>query len=126
MTNFEWGPAAVTHPDWQGTMQIDEKTTGEESIYSLTGIDKNEWTIVGLDWGGGETGWHELNVIVVPQGTDLSEPELDATHLKIHDSDPMEILTKIMHVADYRLRIRSVVDSNIRITALGDVPEQDA
>lgn len=122
---FEWGPARVTYPDWQGTMQIDEKLTGDEDLYTLTGIDRDEWIIVGLDWGGGETGWHDLKVVAVPADADIGESELEATLFLIHDCNPVEIVSKIMHVAEYRLRIRSVADSTIQITKLGDIPEQE-
>ncbi|WP_152364936.1 hypothetical protein [Microlunatus speluncae] len=50
----EWGDATVSYPDWKGTFQIDEKMTGPTSIYDLTTINRDEWMIIGFDWGGGE------------------------------------------------------------------------
>lgn len=122
---YNWGGASVTHPDWQGTAHIDEKKTGDESIYTITGIDRDQWTIIGLDWGGGESGRDVPHAIVVPADTDLSARQIEATDLMLHDVDINDLLKRITHVADFRLRIRSVVDSEITITSLGDVPEQD-
>lgn len=125
MTKYEWGPATVTYPDWQGTMQIDEKVTGDVDMYSLANVNRDEWTIIGLEWGGGESGWHDLNLIVVPHGTDLDADQIEATNLLIHDVNPVEFLSKIMHSADFRLRTQRMVGKTITVTALGDVPEQD-
>lgn len=120
-----WGPAQVTYPDWQGNAQIDEKKTGTVSMYSLTGIDQDEWSIIGLDWGGGESGWQPLHVIAVPAGTDLDAPTIQATDFYVHDVDVNEFLLAIMHVSEFRLRTRRTVDANIVIVAEGDSPEQD-
>lgn len=126
MTNYEWGPAEVTYPDWQGTFQIDQRITGPDDVYSLSGIDSEEWTIIGLDWGAGEHeyGWHDLHVIAVPKGKDYSGPEVEATDFLIHNVNPIEFLAKITHVADFRVRSRVAVNSRITITELRDVPEQ--
>lgn len=53
MDEYEWGDASVGHPDWIGTVQLDQKMTGTTDIYSLTGIDHDEWQIIGLDFGAG-------------------------------------------------------------------------
>lgn len=124
MTRYEWGPAAVTYPDWQGTVQIDEKLTGDVDMYTLAGIDRDEWSIIGLEWSGGERGWHDLHLIVVPRGTDLDAPEIEATNLLIHDVNPVDFLAKVMHGADFRLRTQRMMDKTITITNLGDIPEQ--
>ena len=60
-------------------MQIDQKLTGYVDMYTLSGVDRDQWTIIGLEWGGGETGWHDLNLIVVPDGTDLDAQQIEAT-----------------------------------------------
>lgn len=124
MTSYEWGPATVTYPDWQGTAQIDQKATGNIDMYSLANINRDEWTIIGLEWSGGESGWHDLNLIVVPHDTDLDADQIEATRILIHDVNPMDFMSKIMHVADFRFRSRRTADKTITVTALGDVPEQ--
>lgn len=130
MTDYEWGPAEVTYPDWQGTFQIDEKLTGQESIYTWTGIDQDEWWIVGFDWGAGETGPHEPHAIVVPAGTNIeAEVErhgyLPARDLLLHDVEAGDLLLKAVHVCEFRVRSQAIVDTPVRIVALGDVPEQE-
>lgn len=123
-----WGNASVMYPDWKGTIQIDEKLTGEHSIYDLTNIDREKWRIVGLEWGSSEEGPHELVVIAVPFATDLGgEAPLEAARIMIHDSDPFAIIQQITHLADFRLRLGWVEDSHraVTITQLGDEPEQD-
>ncbi|MPV50132.1 hypothetical protein GCG21_08960 [Pseudactinotalea sp. HY160] len=125
MTRYEWGPAAVTYPDWQGTAQIDEKLTGDVDMYSLAGIDRDEWTIIGLEFGGGESGWHELHLIAVPHGTNLDADHIEATDLLIHDVNPVDFLRQVLHSADFRFRSQGMAGKTITVTALGDVPEQD-
>lgn len=127
---YEWGNARVTYPDWKGTFQIDERLTGTDSIYSLTGVDADEWLIVGLDWGAGERGPHELHVITVPRGTDIetevqTRGHLPVTDLMIHDSDPFAVLQRMIHSADFRARVRGLENTKMEVHALGDVPDQD-
>lgn len=121
MEPYDWGPASVTYGDWHGTFQIDQKQTGTTNMYTLTGVDREQWVIIGLDWGGGETGWHDLHVVVVPKGTDLDSDAIHATDLLIHDMSPADFLLKVMHLADFRARLRRLSDAQITITALGDV-----
>ncbi len=124
---YEWGPASVTYPDWKGTFQIDEIITRPESIYDLTGVNQDEWTIIGLDWGAGEHGPHELHVLAVPHGTlDEGDDPIEAVDFMIHDSDPFEIVQKIIHLADFRARLGWLADSGrpIMIAGLRDIPEQ--
>jgi hypothetical protein len=54
---YQWGDASVSFPDWVGTAQLDQKMTGPVDLYDLTGVDPDEWLIVGLDFGGGESGY---------------------------------------------------------------------
>jgi hypothetical protein len=123
---YEWGPASVTFPDWSGTAQIDEKMTGDVDVYSLTGVDPEEWVIIGLDFGGGESGLHLPHVIAV-RTSDLGDkhiyelPEIKAVDIQINNGvDPFELLKAIIHVMEMRFRVRSVVGTTITITELLD------
>jgi hypothetical protein len=127
---YEWGHATVTYPDWVGTAQLDQKLTGPVDIYDLTGVDRDEWLIIGLNFGGGETGMHTPHVIAVRK-SELAErrvyemPKIRAADIQIHGVEPFELLQRITHVLDMRLRIRSVHDATITITEHLDVPPQD-
>lgn len=130
MDEYEWGHASVAYPDWHGTAQLDQKMTGNTGIYELTGVDSDEFLIIGLDIGGGESGMHDPHVIAVRKAelgnnhiSDLSE--IRAVNIKVHGVDPFELLRQITHLLDMRFRIRSVKDSNITITELLDSPEQE-
>lgn len=48
---------------------------------------------------------------------------LPATHFRIHEADAFEVLLRIMHVFDFRLRSRGAVDVSIRIMSQADIPE---
>lgn len=124
MSDYEWGPAEVTYPDWQGTMQIDERMTRPWDLYEFTKIDHDRWTIIGFDWGAGESGVHAPEAIVVPAESSFSG-DLRATSILLHEVDPFELLTKMAHVADFRMRTRAVVDSKIVIVDRQDIPEQE-
>jgi hypothetical protein len=127
---YEWGPASVSFPDWHGTAQLDQKLTGTVDVYSLTGIDREEWMIIGLDFGGGESGMHEPHVIAVRTSelgdehiSDMSD--IQAVDIQIHNGvDPYDLLLQITHLLDMRFRIRSVKDATITITELLDEPPQ--
>ncbi|RDH75497.1 hypothetical protein DVS77_26215 [Mycolicibacterium moriokaense] len=127
---YEWGDAKVTYPDWVGTAQLDQKLTGPVDIYDLTGVDRDEWLIIGLDFGGGESGMHNPHVIAV-RNSELADqriyekPNIRAADIQIHDVEPFELLQQITHLLDMRFRTRSVRDSTITITELLDVPPQD-
>jgi hypothetical protein len=120
MTEYEWGDASVTFPDWIGTAQLDQKVTTD--LYSLTGIESNEWQIVGLDFGGGDMRMHNLRVIAVPrsewrQSTPSDLSNVQATSIEINNGiDPFELLRQIMHLFDMRLRFHTVKDATITIT----------
>jgi hypothetical protein len=128
---YPWGDASVTYPDWIGTAQLDEKMTGTVDIYSLTGIDREEWLIVGLDFGGGESGWHEPDVIAVRNselgGRHISDvSDVRAASIRVHNGvSPVELLRQMMHVMEMRFRIGAVKDATITITELLDEPPQD-
>jgi hypothetical protein len=109
-------------------------------IEELVGLDPEEWDVVGIDIGGGETGIQPLEVVAVPRGlapagdqrTDESlyqaiarhnGGELPVTHFRIHQADAFEVLTKIMHVFEFRLRSRTVLGVDLRVMSQADVPE---
>lgn len=127
---YEWGEARVTYPDWVGTLQLDQKLTGPVDIYDLTGVDRDEWQIIGLDFGGGESGMFEPHVIAVRKselgGRHISDvSDIRAADIQVHGVEPFELLQQITHMLDMRLRIRSVRGATITITELLDVPPQD-
>jgi hypothetical protein len=134
MTDYIWGDAEVTYPDWQGSVQIDERMT-DTSLHELVGLDSDKWMIVGVDIGGGE-GEHELRVLAIdaslaPEGgniypriADQHGGELPVTNFLIHDVDPYEVLKAMSHVLDLRVRVRSLIGTPIRVTSYKDVPEQ--
>lgn len=132
MTDYIWGDAAVTYPDWQGTIQVDERRTGTQ-LDELVGLDFDRWGIVGIDIGGGEHS-HTLHVLAVDKQKtkdaryeDVAAAnggELPVTDFLIHDVDPYKVLQALSHVLELRMRVRSTVGLTIRVTSLGDVPEQ--
>jgi hypothetical protein len=129
MDPYEWGEAAVSYPDWVGTAQLDQKLTEPVDVYDLTGIDRDEWLIVGLDFGGGESGMHNPHVIAVRKselyGRHISEiANVRAADIQIHDVDPFELLRQMTHLLDMRFRIRAVEQATITITELLDEPPQ--
>lgn len=135
---YLWEDASVTHPDWQGTAQLDQRMTSA-GIEELIGLDPDEWDVIGIEIGGGESGLHPLDVVAVhrdipAEGRRSDESlfeamartnggELPATHFRVHDADAFEVLLKIMHVFDFRLRSRGVVGLPIRIMSQADIPE---
>ena len=132
-----WGEASVTYPDMKGSAQLDVSMT-RARIEQLVGLDDNEWFVIGLDIGGGDTA-HQLRVIAIPRdnmpaGDDVlpkisavSGGEIQATEFLIHDVDPYEILRAISHVFELRLRVAKLADEDIhvRIVAHSDIPEQE-
>lgn len=123
-----WGNASVMYPDWKGTIQIDEMHTGQHSIYDLTNIDREQWLIIGLEWGTSEEGPHELHVVAVPHGTDLDgEAPIEATKIMIHNSDPFAIIQQISNMAEFRVRLGWIEDAGrpVIVSQIGDEPEQD-
>ncbi len=130
MDPYEWGDAEVSFPDWSGTAQLDEKMTGPTDIYDYTGVDRDEWMIVGLDFGGGESGMQNPHVIAVRRSeledrhiTDLSA--VNAADIQIHGLDPFELLKKMTHYLDMRFRSRAIKNATVTITELLDVPPQE-
>lgn len=135
MTNYIWGDAEVSFPDWKGTLQLDERRTGTP-LHELVGLDPNAWMIIGLDIGGGEHA-HSLHVLaidraIVPSGGDVfpriaaaNGGELPVTDFLVHNVDPYAVLKAMTHFLDLRLRARNTVGTPVRVIALGDVPKQD-
>lgn len=135
MMGFMWSDARVTYPDLVGTAQLDERKTAPP-VEQVVGLDPEQWTVVGLDIGGGE-GAHELRVVAVaatdmPEGSDVfpriadaNGGEIPVTEFLIHDVDPYEVLRGITHQFELRLRVRGTRDLPIRVVQQSDVPEQD-
>lgn len=135
---FLWTDAEVTYPDWHGTAQLDQRMTSA-GIEKIVGLDPAEWTVVGIEIGGGETGLHPLEVVAVQTTLPVKARrpdeslfqamartnggELLTTHFRVHDKDALEVLLQVMHVFDFRLRSRGVVDVPIRIMSRSDLPE---
>jgi hypothetical protein len=120
----------VSFPDWIGTAQLDQKMYGPADVYELTGIDSEEWLIVGLDFGGGDSGWHNPHVIAVRK-SELGERHISevsdvrAADIKIHGiDDPFELLRQMTHLLEMRFRINSTKNATITITELLDQPPQ--
>lgn len=124
MDAYEWGPAEVMHPDWKGTAQIEEKLTGDESIYTISGVDRNEWTIIGIDLNGGESGFHSPRIVVVPRGSDLDSGRIEAKMIRLHEVTTFDLLSRIIHLFGMTLRTRRVESAEIVITSVGDIPPQ--
>ena len=127
MDEYEWGDASVSFPDWIGTAQLDQKMTGTVGVYELTGIDRDEWLIVGLEFAGGESGMHNPHVIAVRQSewgerhiSDVSD--VRAADIEIHGVDAFELLRQMTHMLNMRFRIRATKNATITITELLDEP----
>jgi hypothetical protein len=135
MTDYIWGDAEVSFPDWRGTVQLDRRMTGPQ-LHELVGISPDSWLIVGIRIGGGEHA-HDLHILavdraIVPDGGDVflkiassHGGEIPVTDFLIHSADPYAVLKAMTHVLDLRLRARGAVDIPLRMTALGDVPLQE-
>jgi hypothetical protein len=135
MTDYIWTDAAVSYPDWQGTLQLDERKTGTQ-LHELVGLDPDAWMIVGLDIGGGE-GRHDLHVLAVearsaPNGGNVfariagaNGGEIPVRDFLIHNVDPYVVLKAMTHVLELRMRVRSAVGTVIRVTSVGGVPEHN-
>jgi hypothetical protein len=128
---FIWGSASVTYTDWIGTAALDQRRTGPQ-LEEIVGLDPDEWMVIGLDIGGGETS-HDLRVLAVPNQlipeTDNVLPKIaqandgaiPVTEFLVHDVDPYEILRKITHVFELRLRMASTENLEIKVVERGDV-----
>lgn len=132
MEPFIWRDAKVTYPDWQGTAQLDQKMTGV-TWRELIDLERESWSIVGIDIGGGEQA-HDLSVVAVNRREHSGSyaeiaarngGALPVTEFLIHDVDPYEFLRNMSHMFEMRLKVRSVVDLDIQVTASGEVPEQE-
>lgn len=132
-----WGDASVTYPDWNGTVQLDQRMTAP-GLEDLVGLDDAKWMIIGFEISGGERKpGHRLRVYavdrdlirtasdVVPQVAAENGGELPVTQFLVHDVDPDEVLAAMTHQLSLHLRVRGARDLPIRIVALGDVPEQE-
>jgi hypothetical protein len=135
---YLWGDASVSYPDWQGTAQLDQRMTSA-GIEELVGLDPDEWSVIGVVIGGGESGLHPLEVVAVHTSVPMEDRrpdeslfdamaraggELPATHFRVHEADAFELLLQVMHVFDFRLRSRGVVGVPIRIMSQADLPEK--
>lgn len=128
MDPYERGDASVTYPDWGGTAALEHKMTGTRDLYDLTGIDPEEWLIIGLDLGGGKS-FMDTHVIAVRRAElgdqHLSErSHVDAVDIRVHDVDPFDLLREMTNMLDIRMRVRAVKNATIMITDLADQPPQ--
>lgn len=137
MESYIWGDAEVTYPDWNGTVQLDQRMTAP-GIGELVGLDAQKWWVIGFDIGGGEReSGHDLQVYavereLVPEGGDVlpriadaNGGEIPVTQFLVHDVNPYDILLAITHQLDLRMRVRGARRYPIRVERLGDVLEQD-
>lgn len=132
MDPYEWRSASVSHPDWSGTAQLDQRMT-TAGIEERVGLDPNKWTVVGIDIGGRERGQH-LRVVAVdhnvfPAGSDVfpriaasNGGVIPATEFLVHDLDPYDLLKAVTHFFELRLRHRGTRDFPIRVIAQDDSP----
>jgi hypothetical protein len=115
-----------------GTAQLDERMTGRQ-IEEIVGLDADEWSVVGLDIGGGEHA-HSLRVVAVRMGdhehlsrlAEANGGRLPVTEFLVHDVDPYAVLKEITHMFELRLRVRASANFEIHVVDQGDVPEQPA
>lgn len=134
--SYTWGDASVTYPDWSGTAQLDQRITGE-GLHEIINLPKG-WHVIGLDLGGGEHG-HDLHVVAVrdelfdqfgdlPSIAQAHGGAVPAAEFLVHDVDPYEVLRRITHMFELRLRVRIIAEQRIpiEIHQLGDIPEQPA
>ncbi len=108
-----WGEARVTHPDWHGTAQLDERKTAPwEGLARTVGLNSEQWQAIGFSIGGGEHGYH-LRVLATPR--DMWETAkledgagVEVTEFLVHDVDPLEILQRMTHMFQLNMRIRDL------------------
>lgn len=132
MEPHEWGTASVTYPDWQGTVQIDHRMTGEgHDLLEIAGLDPESWTVIGLEIGGGETAF-DLHLIAVSREVaplsgdgwkavaEAHGGSIPATQFLVHGVDPFEVVRAISHGFNLRANVRAVAGTPIRIDQLED------
>lgn len=132
MKSETWDEANVSRPSWSGTIQIDQKSTGNARIEELVGLSRDEWMVVGVDIWGGERSYR-LKVLavkrsdaldsgdVIPGLADRHGGEIPATEFLVHGVDPFAILKAMTHEISLRLRARVSRDYPIQVVARGDV-----
>ena len=129
-----WGDATTTRSDWVGTVAFEE-TQVLPSVYEITGIDADEWLIVGLELRAlaparpGQSHNAKTHVIAVRrselEGWDLwNDRELQAVDLRVHEVDGFELFFQMTQEVDIRLRLRTTEHAAIRITEFLDHPSQ--
>lgn len=129
--DFIWRDAEVTYPDWKGTAQLDQRMTAA-GVEELVGLDRDDWMVVGIDIGGGESG-QELRVIavarkdvpsggdVLPRIADANDGEIPVTEFLVHGVDPYAVLRAMTHVFELRLRLNRTVGIPMRVLHRSDV-----
>lgn len=123
-----WGDASVTHPDWKGTAQVDERRTVPwDGLARTVGLDADEWQIVGFSISGGERHF-DLRIAAAPR--DVWENynhdeggEIEVTDFLVHDVDPLEILSRMTHMFELKMFIRGLTGDQVRVRALSDLPK---
>lgn len=122
-----WGPANVLFPDWKGSVQLDYRMTGPWDLYDAIGLDKENWVLVGLSIHSGEDGSRSMNVYATPYDAWHKEKkdatvDLEVTEFYVHDVDPFEILERMTHVFDLRMRLRYLEERRFVIRSRSDLP----
>lgn len=134
MRNMEanWGDAQVQFGDWIGTATFDHSNSTED-IQTFVGLEHEKWLIVGIEVSQAGDDLNELRVMAVPRDgrhlqqmiEDSGKNPLEVTEFLVHDVDPMDLLRRIAHAFNMRLRLREVVGTGIRVSKKGDIPEQE-
>lgn len=135
MEQYEWTPTSVTFPDFSGNVELDFKMTGH-SIFAQIGLDEDKWSVIGLEWDGGES-FAELAIVAVEkklfvEGQGDQYPKIakrlghiPATRFKVHDVDPAWLLKAITHSFGMQLRSRGIQGYPVQITNHADIPDQN-
>ncbi len=130
MDPHTWDDAAVAYADWVGTAALEIKFTNDRrSMYEVTGIDPEDWQIIGLELGG--TASSEDTHVIAVRKSDLGDghisdvSDIKAAKILVHDVDPFDLLREIKNQLDIRLRSSATKDATVTITELLDHPPQD-
>lgn len=120
------GPADARWNDWVGTAAADDApaVAGQASLYSIAGVDRDRWTIVGMDLSR----WEQTHRVVV-YAVDRNQPEQAGeedsplTALPLPDSVRMEdFLAKAFQGISIRLMSRLHPGRRLPVLSGDEVP----